>query len=169
MTHSSRYFYGNEVSAYGLEHGFVDYATLAKSFQAVLNNNIISATSEIGYWESENDFYYEDSEGNWYTPEDAEEKRDEIRERIEELESLEESDEIREQIDTLNEELETLEEEHFHDIFQYYIVSDNAVEILRDAGEVLFYNDALDLYVWGVTHWGTSWDYVLTNIKLEIE
>ena len=22
-----------------------------------------------------------------------------------------------------------------------------------------------DLYIWGVTHWGTSWDYVLTDIR----
>ena len=22
------------------------------------------------------------------------------------------------------------------------------------------------MYVWGVTHWGTSWDYVLTDIEI---
>ena len=32
--------------------------------------------------------------------------------------------------------------------------------------EILFYNETLDMYVWGVTHCGTSWNYVLTDIKL---
>ena len=51
MTHTSKYFYGNKISDYGLEHGYVDYRTLAKCFDAVLNNDIISKTQEIGYWD----------------------------------------------------------------------------------------------------------------------
>lgn len=31
-----RYFYGNEISAYGIDNKRVDYATLAKSFDCVL-------------------------------------------------------------------------------------------------------------------------------------
>ena len=27
-------------------------------------------------------------------------------------------------------------------------------------------NEKLDIYIWAVTHFGTSWDYVLTDIKL---
>ena len=46
-------FYGNEASDYAKENGFLDYATLAKAFDAVLNNNIMQATAEIGYWETE--------------------------------------------------------------------------------------------------------------------
>lgn len=38
--HKSPYFYGNKVSDYGLKNGYVDYATLAKSFDAVLVNDI---------------------------------------------------------------------------------------------------------------------------------
>ena len=34
--HKSPYFYGNKISDYGLEHGYVDYATLSKAFDAVL-------------------------------------------------------------------------------------------------------------------------------------
>ena len=33
-----KYFYGNEISEYGQEHGYVDYATLAKAFDAVLGS-----------------------------------------------------------------------------------------------------------------------------------
>lgn len=36
--HHSVWFYGNKVSEYGEEHGYVDYSTLAKSFDCVLAN-----------------------------------------------------------------------------------------------------------------------------------
>lgn len=51
MEWNSKYFYGNEISEYGLQNGYVDYRTLAKAFDAVLNNEIIPATSEIGFWD----------------------------------------------------------------------------------------------------------------------
>ena len=34
----------------------------------------------------------------------------------------------------------------------------------RETNEIVLYNAELDMYVWCVTHCGTSWDYVLTNI-----
>ena len=53
-------------------------------------------------------------------------------------------------------------------IFQDYIISEYGHQFLCDyTDEIVFYNEKLDLYIWGVTHFGTSWDYVLTNIKLE--
>lgn len=58
------------------------------------------------------------------------------------------------------------ETDTFTDIFQWYIVSGSGAEILEEADEILYYNPDLDLYLWGVTHWGTSWDYVLTNIEI---
>ncbi len=113
------WFYGNEASEYAKEKGYLDYRTLAKAFDADLNNDIISATQTIGYWDIVN--------GSEYN---------------------EETDE-------------------YTDIFQYYIVSDQGAQILQDyTDEILFYNNELDMFVWGVTHWGTSWDYVLTDIKL---
>lgn len=45
-----KYYYGNAISEYGLEYGRVDYATLAKAFDAVLNNDVMSLTYDIGYW-----------------------------------------------------------------------------------------------------------------------
>ena len=51
-TISSNYFYGNKISDYGIENGYVDYRTLAKSFDAVMSNDIIEKTNGIiGYWE----------------------------------------------------------------------------------------------------------------------
>jgi hypothetical protein len=54
-----------------------------------------------------------------------------------------------------------------HDIYQYYIISRYGYVFLQKyTDEIVFYNEKLDVYVWGVTHFGTSWDYVLTDIKL---
>lgn len=51
------------------------------------------------------------------------------------------------------------------EIFQWYIVSDSGAQIIQDyTNEILYYHDELDIYLWGVTHWGTGWDYVLTDI-----
>ena len=83
MTLKSVYFYGNKVSEYGIKNGYVDYATLAKAFDAVLNNNIMEQTADLGYWEQVRGMI------------DNSEEIDEIREQIEELEEqiTEEQDE----------------------------------------------------------------------------
>lgn len=47
-------FCGNEASDYAKENGYLDYATFAKAFDAVMNNSIMENTCEIGYWEQEN-------------------------------------------------------------------------------------------------------------------
>lgn len=52
-------------------------------------------------------------------------------------------------------------------IFQDYIITEQGYEFLAEyTDEIVFYNERLDLYIWGITHFGTSWDYVLTDIKL---
>ena len=177
------YFCGNEASDYAKEKGYLDYATLAKAFDAVLNNGIIQATSDIGYWDIENgsEEYYEDNNGNIYTYDEKEEKVEELETKIREYEDtineVMERDEdyeenhvyiaMNENISRIKEDIEALEDAHYEEIFQYFIISDNGAEILKDyTNEIVFYNEALDMYVWGVTHWGTSWDYVLTDIKL---
>ena len=59
------------------------------------------------------------------------------------------------------------ETDEYEEYYQFYIVSDNGAKILAEANETVWYNEELDMYVWGVTHWGTSWDYVLTSIKID--
>lgn len=49
-----KYFFGNKISDYGLKNGYVDYGTLAKAFDAVLNNDIVKNTIDIGFWEQIN-------------------------------------------------------------------------------------------------------------------
>ena len=52
-------------------------------------------------------------------------------------------------------------------IMSDYVISRNGFRVLRDyTDEVVFYNETLDIYVWAIDHYGTSWDYVLTDIKL---
>ena len=52
-------------------------------------------------------------------------------------------------------------------VYQDYIITDQGYEFLEEfTDELVFYNEKLDMYVWGVTHFGTAWDYVLTDIKL---
>ncbi len=120
--HNSKYFYGNKISDYGIKHGYVDFRTLAKSFDMVLNNNIIN---------------YEDGYDNW--------------------ELINGSD--------YNEEYD-----EYIEVFQYYIISDNGADILQElTDEIVYYNEKLDMYLWGITHYGTSWDNVLTDIKVVVD
>ncbi len=171
MTNNKLYgitFYGNEASSYAKEKGFLDYATLAKAFDAVLNNEIIEKTQEIGYWDIENgsEEYYSDNSGNRYTYEEKEEKIEELENEIEELEELE-TEEAESKIEEIMADMEALKDVYYDDVFQYYIISDNGAEILKNwTNEIVYYNEDLDMYVWGVTHCGTSWSYVLTDIRL---
>lgn len=59
-------------------------------------------------------------------------------------------------------------EEEYYEVYQYYIISDSGAEFLQECtDEIVYYHSELDMYVWGITHFGTSWDYVLTDIKLD--
>lgn len=62
------------------------------------------------------------------------------------------------------------EEDYYYDIYQYYIIDNNGVSILEDnTDEIIYYLPELDIYVWGVTHLGTPWNGVNTNIKIKLE
>lgn len=114
MTLYGNKVYGVEVSAYGLENGYLDYRTLAKIIEdCILNNTIRSETMED--WE------------------------------------------------IVNGEFKEM-------VFQDYIISESGYDFLAEyTDELVFYNEKLDVYIWAVTHFGTGWDYVLTDIKLVTE
>lgn len=60
------------------------------------------------------------------------------------------------------------ENDVYKEIYQWYIISERGAGILQDlTNEIVYYIPVLDIYVWGVTHFGTGWDYVLTDIKIE--
>ena len=73
-----KYFYGNEVSAYGQEKGWVDYRTLAKAFDAVLNNDIMRELEKAG-------FYFDPIQDG---SSDYSDEIEEIREKAEQLREL---------------------------------------------------------------------------------
>lgn len=165
MTTHSYYFYGNEVSDYGKECGYVDYACLAKSFDAVLNNDIMNLTESagIGYWEMESGFIDNSDE-----IELRRERIDELENELNEEEDETEKERIQALIDEEENEISLLEtEEEPDEVFQWFIVDDNGARILKEVNEIVFYNEELDMYLWGVTHFGTAWTHVLTNIKIE--
>lgn len=104
-------FYGIKVSSYGLEHGYLDYRSLALMMGDHILNNTVRAETMTD-WE------------------------------------------------IVNGEFEKM-------IFQDFIISEQGFEFLeRYTDEIVFYNEKLDLYIWGVTHFGTGWDYVLTDVEI---
>ena len=161
-------FCGNEASDYAKEQGYLDYATFSKAFDAVINNSIMENTCEIGFWEQENGIIDNSEE-----VEALKEEITDIENRLEFLtdEEIEEAQMLQEEIDSIQEQIEELDEEqgrsYNQEIFQYYIVSDQGAEMIKQYTEdPLFYNETLDMYVWGITHYGTAWGYVLTDVKL---
>lgn len=189
------HFYGNEVSSYGKENGYVDYRTFAKAFDAVMNNSIMQELECAG-------FYFEPIQDG--TPDNSDEI-DELREKADELEERaenkeEEADDLeaeaeaaeddgdedraddlrahaeekrknaedyRAEAEKNRDEADDLETQEAPEIFQFFIVDDAGAEIIQEwTDDPLFYCSALDMYIWGVTHCGTSWDYVLTDIRI---
>lgn len=158
-----KYYYGNAISEYGLENGYVDYATLAKCFDAVLNNDIMSLTYDIGCWEQ-----VSGTVDNTDEIEELEEKRDELEEKNEKNPSQILENEINE-INEINDQIEELENEQDEEpeVYQWFIVDDWGAKLLQDINQIVYYNETLNMYLWGVCHYGTSWDYVLTDIKID--
>lgn len=161
-------FCGNEASDYAKEQGYLDYATFSKAFDAVLNNSIMENTCEVGFWEQENGIIDNSEEVDA-----LKEEITDIENRLEFLtdEEIEEAQMLQEEIDSIQEQIEELDEEqgrsYNQEIFQYYIVSDQGAEMIKQyTDDPLFYNETLDMYVWGITHYGTSWSYVLTDVRL---
>lgn len=140
---NKKYFYGQEISSYGVEHNRVDYRALAKSFDAVLCNDITKLFDNPYYFDLVNGdyYYYENENGDILSVSEYEELEPEQQEGYDEI---------------------------YNDIYQYYIIDNAGYRILTEhTNEIVFYNEELDIAVWGVTHYGTAWDYVLTDIKID--
>lgn len=170
-TWKSEYFYGNKISDYGLQQGYVDYRTLSKCFDMVICNI-------DKYWDSM------EQVGGFYDDEieELEEQMEELEEHLEDLQTLQEETDDETEFAKLEGEIQetilqiadlqySIDEinDYYPEIYQYFIVSDNAVDILALNNEFVYYIRDLEVYVWGVTHLGTSWDYVLTDIKIELD
>lgn len=63
--------------------------------------------------------------------------------------------------------MEEDEDGYFNEVYQYYIISNDGARLLKDlTDEIVFYHEELDMYLWGITHFGTAWSHILTDIKL---
>ena len=52
-------------------------------------------------------------------------------------------------------------DESVNEVFQWYIIDEATADRLkRSTNELIFYSEKLDVYILGVTHYGTAWDYV---------
>ena len=61
------------------------------------------------------------------------------------------------------------EEDYYYDVYQLYIIGDEDARRLTEyTNELVYYCEELDMYLLGVCHCGTSWDYVAANWKEEI-
>lgn len=176
------HFYGNEASDYGKEMGYVDYRTFSKAFDAVMNNSIMQELESAGYYfepvQDGSSDYSDEIDELREEADDLETQADDLEEEAddeEEAENQQHADELRAQAENLRnlaeekrdraDDLES--EQDAPEIFQFFIVDDAGAEIIQEwTDDPLFYCSALDMYIWGVTHWGTSWDYVLTDIRL---
>ncbi len=129
-----------KMGEYEKEQGFASYRTIIERFigDIVLCNNIIDIDTSI-YDNMKNGIKYINYEtGEEHTEEEYN-----------------------------NDESGKIEVEH-EDIYQYYLchISEYEEEQLLKAGVILSYSDMLECDVLCVDHYGTSWDYVLTNAKL---
>ena len=148
-------FFGHEVSEHGKKHNRVDYATFAKSFDAVLNNEIITFVTKAGY-------YFELVSGNT----DWDYEIEQLQNELDELPcDCMKYKKIMAQIEELEEQKSCYDNA---EVFQWYIIDDFGASQLEYwlPNEIVYYCEELDMYLWGVTHFGTSWSYVLTDIVI---
>lgn len=123
---------------YEKEQGYASYRTIVERFigDIVLCNNIVDIDGNVGFFESNIKYYNENDE------------------------------EITEE-EYLNDD-NAYANEDTPEFYQYYLcnVGQWEKEQLQKMGIYLDYSNVLDCDVLCVDHWGTSWDYVLTDVKL---
>ena len=156
-----------EQVGYGEEHylgGMASYKRVVDKFignNMVLCNNIVNVDEDL-LWNRECGF---DDYDELYKNK-LEELKEENKEELENGEiSIEELEE--QARDYVEEEQDNLE------FYQYFIIdiSNWDLEYLKECGQKtlqICYSDKLDCYVLCVGHFGTGWDYVGSDFKLEV-
>ena len=136
--------WGYDISKYGRENGKVDYRAMIEAFTEgclILNNTLINKADDWETYNGEDHYIYRTDEAG------------------------EEWEEGTPEFDACDEYTEDV---RYYDIFQYFIIDERAAEYLREfTDEIIYYSDDLDVYLLGVTHLGTGWDYVLTDYDIE--
>lgn len=137
MTKLENGYHIDSVSEHGLDNGYCDYRSLSNRLDAMILNNDIFKAGDFEAWNPID-------EDLIYSI--GENNREEEEEEVEFYDTY----------------LDILE-----DTYQWYMVNHRDAMVLTDFQQVVIYNEDLNVYLWCVGHFGTSWDYVLTNIKIE--
>lgn len=62
------------------------------------------------------------------------------------------------------------EDEADEEVFQWFIISEDSAEFfVHYTNELIYYSESFDIYLLGVTHFGTAWRCVMTEWKIEEE
>lgn len=182
------YFYNSQISQYGVENGYVDLEAFASNFSHIPLCDKMFNNVEYELINGSNVFYC-DSAGKEYTFEEREDKVSDISSEIDELidqksmyedklengnskisdEELENLiNELDDKIADLNNDISSLEYEMENPPLSFYHIDKKGVDLLSHyTNEQIYYIPEYDMYIWGVTHIGTSWTCVLTNIKID--
>ena len=58
------------------------------------------------------------------------------------------------------------ETDTYEEIYQFYLIDEHFAQYLaRATSEIVYFCPELELYVWGVTHFGTPWCGVYLDVK----
>ena len=136
---------------------WVDYKTLAHAVGSMIDaDELIKRTAGIvGEWEQISGY-------------DPDLFRAYIEDHPEELPTFKDED-GNEDEDARAEWLDDNYPDYYEDVFTAFLVDEQGAKLLQQAAEIVYYNAALDLYAWGVTHYGTAWRLVPTEIEIPAE
>lgn len=133
-----RYINEGKISHKGLEIGYLDYSALASMlYDGMILNNSLSMES----------FLDELPDGAWFESYEA---------------FLEDESLTEDEYDSYDYFYDLLES-----VYQYYMVSDRDSQFLLKAGEVVIYSEELNINLWCIGHYGTSWSYVYSDAKIK--
>lgn len=84
----------------------------------------------------------------------------------------EEIEEIKKECEKTGEDFDYKLQEYIEDssqsteVYQTFIVDERTHEMLKDYGEITYYLESIDSYFWAITHFGTAWSHVMTNLPI---
>ena len=91
---------------------------------------------------------------------------DDDRQELEELLKADELDDLEDLPEYINQALydKAYENIAYQEIYQYFIISENDLYLFEKyTNYPVYYNEELDIYLIGITHYGMSWSFIFTE------
>ena len=154
--------FGQDLNEEEIKTQTISYLTLANSFQNIMCNNIIN-----------DEYFQEELTSELYSHYENITKEYTTEELFEECEChgiIDDDTTLADFKENEEENKRELIEEYArnYEAFQFYIVDDGArkwIEAFTD--DLVVYNQTLELDIWCITHWGTSWSIVPTDRTIQ--